>query len=262
MTTTNKCRLRVERIVKGFRRRDGSVLPVLNNLSFDIAPGKVLALMGPSGCGKSTLLSVIGGWISPDSGRVLVDDIEVRDPGPDRPVCFQSDTAFGWLSVIDNLRYGPRVQRRAGPPQLEFLLDRVGLTGFGDTWPRDLSGGMRKRLELARVMAAATPEAVLLLDEAFGSVDPAARMELHCLLRTLLSDFGHSALITTHDPFEACFVADGVVVLTPRPATIAEYIAIPFGPQRDITLVNSQPFRVLHAQLLETLLSTVSRETT
>jgi NitT/TauT family transport system ATP-binding protein len=235
---------------------------VLNDVSFDIPPGNVVALMGPSGCGKSTLLSIIGGWIFPDSGRVLVDDVEVRDPGPDRPVCFQSDTAFAWLSVIDNLRYGPRVQRRAVLPELEFLLDRVGLTGFGDTWPRDLSGGMRKRLELARVMAAAAPDAVLLLDEAFGSVDPKARLELHGLLRALLSDFGHSALITTHDPFEACFVADAVIVLTPRPATIAQYIVIPFGPQRDIALVTSRPFQMLHAQLLDMLLSAVSRETT
>ncbi len=187
---------------------------VLSRVSLDVRQGEILAVLGPSGCGKTTLLHILAGFTRADAGKVLVDGREVVAPGGGTAVVFQEDALFPWLTVMENLHFGlwargtPRGERErmAGD-----MLARVGLAGRGGLLPRELSGGMKQRVALARVLA--LEPRLLLMDEPFASLDALTREEMQDLLLSLHASLGLTVVLVTHDVAEAVHVADRALIL-------------------------------------------------
>jgi NitT/TauT family transport system ATP-binding protein len=202
-------------------------IPALNGISFSIAAGDFVSIIGPSGCGKSTLLRIVDGLIRPDQGRVLVDGQAVNGPGPDRAVVFQYFGLYPWRSVLRNVEFGlelkgmPRRQRR------DIALSKiaqVGLHGFENHFPHELSGGMRQRVGFARALSL-DPE-IILMDEPFSSVDEQTRELLQEQLLELWRETRKTILFVTHSIDEAVYMANRVVVMAARPGRIVEDIAV------------------------------------
>ena len=201
-----------------FRRADGQEVRALTRLNFGIERGQFVCILGPSGCGKSTLLQIIAGLLNPTSGTLSVHGTPVTAPGPDRGMVFQRDSVFPWKRVIDNVAYGlkcrgvPAAERRRTS---ELYLDRVGLSHVAHAWPRELSGGMLKRVAVATVFANGAD--VLLLDEPFGAVDYVTKHLLHDVLLRLWAEpdreFRRTVVFVTHDVDEALILADRIIVM-------------------------------------------------
>jgi NitT/TauT family transport system ATP-binding protein len=208
-------------------------IAVFRRLDLDIAPGEVLCLMGPSGCGKSTLLRILAGLERLDEGIASFDGGPIEGPDPRRSLVFQDFALFPWLSVADNVAFGPRARGRVEDLERRVadLLELVGLSGFERATPRSLSGGMAQRVALARALAN-DPE-VLLLDEPLGALDVQTRLELQDAVARILRASGVTALVVTHDFDEAVVLADRVVVLGPRPARVVREVAVTLPRPRD-----------------------------
>ena len=203
----------VEGVAKGYRM-EGAFRSVLPPVTFSMDRGEILALLGPSGCGKSTLLNILAGFERPDSGRVLVDGKPCRVPGPDRAVVFQGDALFPWLTALENVAVGlsaagHSLRQRNG--EAARMLGLTGLEGFEGHLPRMLSGGMRQRLALARVLA--LEPKVLLMDEPFAALDAITREQMHDLLLALHRQLDMTVLFVTHDVAEAAKLADTILVM-------------------------------------------------
>jgi NitT/TauT family transport system ATP-binding protein len=201
-----------------FHRADGQLVQALAEVSFAIERGQFVCIVGPSGCGKSTLLQMIAGLLLPSAGTMAVNGAPVTGPGPDRGMVFQKDSVFPWLRVIRNVEYGLKcrgVDKAERQRIASFYLERVGLTHVAWAWPRELSGGMLKRVAVATVFANGAD--VLLLDEPFGSVDYVTKRLLHEVLLTLWSEADTGARRTvvflTHDVDEALILADRILVM-------------------------------------------------
>ena len=213
---------------------DGTVVPVLCQLSLTVRGGELVCLIGRSGCGKSTLLKIVAGFLAPTAGRCRLDGRPIMRPGPDRGVVFQEDALFPWLTVRENIGFGlsgrqwPRRQRQR---EVDRLLDLVGLQGYGDYLPQALSGGMKQRVALARVLIR-SPR-LLLMDEPFGALDAQAREEMQELLLDLVRQRRQAILFVTHDVQEAVVVADRVLVLDRNGGRIREELAIDLARPRD-----------------------------
>jgi len=226
----------------------------LNQTDLTIAADETVCIVGPSGCGKTTLLNLIAGFISPTEGTIRVGGREVTRPGADRAVVFQADAVFPWLSVANNVAYGMRVQgmgateRRA---RVEHYLELVGLADFRTAFPKELSGGMRKRVDLAR--AYASGPGVLLLDEPFGALDLFTKEAMWLALAGVVAAEPKTIVFVTHDIEEALFLGDRVVVMTPRPARVHSIVEVPFGPDRDLDLKASPEFQSLRTAIAHTL---------
>ena len=207
--------------------------PVFAGLDLEIAAGEVVCILGPSGCGKSTLLRVLAGLDRLDDGRALCDEIDIEGPDPRRALVFQDFALFPWLSVAENVAFGPRVLGRTQDLErrVNELLELVGLAGFADAAPRSLSGGMAQRVALARALAN-KPE-VLLLDEPLGALDVQTRLELQDAVAHIVQASGVTAVVVTHDFDEAVVLADRVIVLGRRPAHIVRDLAITLPRPRD-----------------------------
>lgn len=213
----------VQGVSRSFGTRKG--MPALDNVSLQIADGEFVAFLGPSGCGKSTLLNLIAGLDTPDSGRVLIDGAPVTGPAQDRLMIFQEPALFPWLTVLQNVEFGLRLQKR---PKAEVreralqFLQTVHLARFRDSLPHELSGGMRQRVALARSLA--MDPRVLFMDEPFGALDEQTRTVLQNEVVSLWQGTGKTVLFVTHSIREAVFLADRVVVFATRPGRIkAEY---------------------------------------
>lgn len=204
---------------RSFRRADGREVAAVSDVSLTIPEGEFVCLIGTSGCGKSTLLSMIAGLLGPTAGSVVVDGREVDGPGPERGMVFQKDSVFPWMRVVENVEYGLRC--RGVPPAerrtvARSYLARVGLAHVEDAWPRELSGGMLKRVAIATVFA--NGGKVLMLDEPFGALDYVTRHQLHDVLLGLWDEGGVDAarrtvLFVTHDVDEALLLADRILVV-------------------------------------------------
>jgi NitT/TauT family transport system ATP-binding protein len=225
----------VSKTFGGAGKSDGVL--ALDGISLEVAQHEFLAIVGPSGCGKSTLLRIAAGLMPPSSGRVEEDGRPVTAP-PDRFVyLFQqySKSLFAWRSVLDNvmfpLEHAPRSQWPSLRDQCRQYLRQVGLAGFEDRYPWQLSGGMQQRVAIARALAA-QPD-VLLLDEPFSAVDALTRMELQSLVLDLWKQNGFTAVLVTHDVDEAVFLADRVAVLSARPSHISEIVPVDLPRPRD-----------------------------
>ena len=235
---------------------DSLSVRALLDTSLDVARGELLCLIGPSGCGKSTLLNVIGGLLTPTTGKVLVGDTEVRGPLPrEIAYVFQENALFPWSTVIENVKLGMTFQGVARPAEREARarksLEAVGLADFADHYPAQLSGGMRQRAALARALSLET--GILLMDEPFGALDEQTRMVLGEDLSMLLSRTEKTIVFVTHSPGEAVFLADRVAVFSARPGTIKEIIDIAEPHPRKSTFMISEKFTRLRNTLFDLL---------
>jgi NitT/TauT family transport system ATP-binding protein len=199
----------------------------LSDISLSVADGAFVSILGPSGCGKSTLLYIVGGFVQPTKGTAKMKGEVIRGPGPDRGPVFQEFALFPWKTVLGNVMYGPRqqrVKRAEAEAQSKALLEMVGLKGFEDFYPKELSGGMKQRVALARTLAY-HPE-VLLMDEPFGALDAHTRTRLQNDLLNIWERDRKTVLFVTHSVEEAVFLSDKVVMMTRSPGRIRQIIDI------------------------------------
>ena len=229
----------IDNLCKGFWHEETRRWVVaLNDVCLNVAANEFVCVLGPSGSGKSTLLNLIAGFGRPDSGRIVCDGREVDGPGPDRGVVFQEHTLFPWLTASRNVEFGlrnlglPPAERRA--VSREFL-SRVGLEDFMDARPHELSGGMRQRVALARILA--MEPMALLLDEPFGALDALARDRLQDELIRIWGDDRKTVLFVTHNVEEAAYLADRVVLMGPAPRSVRGELVVPLRRPRDRTSV-------------------------
>ncbi len=246
-------KLRIEGVSRVFPGvRGGAPVRALEPTSLAVAENDFLVILGPSGCGKSTLLRVVAGLDRPTTGRVLLDGREVRGPGADRGMVFQSYTLFPWLTVAENIGFGLR-ERGVSPAERHQTVDayvgKVGLRGFERHLPKQLSGGMQQRTAIARALAN-DPE-ILLLDEPFGALDNQTRSLMQELLLGIWERERKTVLFVTHDIEEAVFLASRVVVMTARPGRIKTELAVELPRPRDYRMKAGPAFSALRAQLTE-----------
>jgi len=226
-------KLRVEHVNMVFNR-DGDSTHVLNDINLEVGDGEFVCLLGPSGCGKSTLLSTMAGFLSPTGGDIRIDGEVVRGPDPRRIFVFQERGVFPWLTVEGNIGFGlfklPRAERER---RIAYYVKMVGLEGFEKTYPPELSGGMKQRLEVARALAV-NPD-MLFLDEPFGALDSITRLIMRGELLRIWEAERKTIIFVTHDIDEAVQLADRVVVMSARPATIQQIVTIDVPHPRDIS---------------------------
>jgi ABC-type nitrate/sulfonate/bicarbonate transport system ATPase subunit len=246
-------KLRIEGVSRVFPGvRGGAPTRALEPTTLDVAANDFIAILGPSGCGKSTLLRIVAGLDRPTTGRVLLDEREVRGPGADRGMVFQSYTLFPWLTVAQNIAFGLRERGMPVPRRRAIVagyVERVGLKGFEHHWPRQLSGGMQQRTAIARALAN-NPE-IMLLDEPFGALDTQTRGLMQELLLGIWERERKTVLFVTHDIEEAIFIASRVVVMTARPGRIKADVPIELPHPRHYTLKTTPEFSALKARLTE-----------
>ena len=238
---------------EGLRHRYGT-LPVVEDLSFEVGRGRFCALVGPSGCGKSTVLRVLAGLLVPSEGRATVDGVSTVGRPGQAAYMAQRDLLLPWRRALGNATVGAEARgldRTEATARATELFARFGLAGFERAWPHQLSGGMRQRLALLRTFVAGLD--VLLLDEPFGALDALTRRDLQGWLDELLSTGGHTVVLVTHDVDEALLLADEVLVLSPRPATIRARIDSPYPHPRPASLVVEPDFVRRKAAVLDAL---------
>jgi ABC-type nitrate/sulfonate/bicarbonate transport system ATPase subunit len=232
----------------GRGQRTQALLPV----DFEVRDNDFVTILGPSGCGKSTLLRIVAGLDKPSTGRVLVDGTPVTGPSAERGMVFQSYTLFPWLTVARNIAFG---LRERGVPEAEqrervaYFIDKVGLRGFEDHFPKQLSGGMQQRTAIARALV--NDPKVLLLDEPFGALDNQTRVLMQELLLGIWESAQKTVLFVTHDIDEAIFMASRVAVFSARPGRIKSDIAVELPHPRHYTVKTSAAFMALKARLTE-----------
>jgi ABC-type nitrate/sulfonate/bicarbonate transport system ATPase subunit len=215
-------------------QRDGKATNVLDNVSLDVAEGEFLCLLGPSGCGKSTFLNIAAGFLEPSSGEVRIDGDLVHGPDPRRIFVFQERGVFPWLTVEGNIGFGLfRLSRAEREARIAHYVKLVGLQGFEKSYPQELSGGMKQRLEVARALAV-NPD-MLFLDEPFGALDSITRLIMRSELLRIWEAERKTIMFVTHDIEEAVQLADRVVVMSARPARIQSIVEIDIPHPRDIS---------------------------
>jgi len=228
-----KSKLQVEHLGVTFTR-DGKSMRVLENINLEVKEGEFICLLGPSGCGKSTLLNVIAGFQKPSTGSVRIDGEAVIGPDPRRIFVFQERGVFPWLSVEGNIGFGlyklPAAERQR---LIAHYVQMVGLRGFEKTYPAELSGGMKQRLEVARALAV-NPD-VLFLDEPFGALDSITRLIMRRELLRIWEAERKTIVFVTHDIDEAVQLADRVVVMSARPASVQQIVDIDIAHPRDLS---------------------------
>ncbi|MFE9246838.1 ABC transporter ATP-binding protein [Nocardiopsis sp. NPDC006938] len=240
----------------------GDEVVAIGDVSFAVERGEFVSVLGPSGCGKTTVLNTVAGFVAPTSGTVSVDGREVRGPGPDRGVVFQGHALFPWKSVLGNVVFGLRMKgvgRREREERGREFLKLVGLAGFENRYPHELSGGMRQRLGVARVLA--NEPAVMLMDEPFASIDAQTRRRLQEDLTRIFEERRPTVFFVTHDIDEAVFLSDRVVVLSSRPSTVRESVTVDLPrPRSWRTAVDDPGFRAAVARINELLAVDAERE--
>jgi NitT/TauT family transport system ATP-binding protein len=210
--------------VKGIYKNYGDV-EALRDMSLDFPKGQLTSLLGPSGCGKTTLLKIIAGLLQPNQGEVYVNGQIVSEPGPDRAFVFQDFALMPWASVLKNVAFGLELRKVAKSEREDIArkyIKEVGLDGFENSYPHELSGGMRQRVGLARALSVDSP--VLLMDEPFSAVDEQTRRKFQEDLLQLVKEESKTFIFVTHSIEEAVYVSDQVAILLPRPSRVSEII--------------------------------------
>lgn len=241
--------LEVRSLGKVFESAQGPV-EALQNLSFSVHRREFLSVVGASGCGKSTLVRILAGLETATSGEVLVDGKPVNGPGRDRGMVFQGYTLFPWLTVERNIAFGLEMAGRGRPSALEQArewIDLVGLKGFEEKYPHQLSGGMRQRVAIARSLAAGPR--VLLMDEPFGALDAQTRAQMQAHLLQIWKNVDITVVFITHDLDEAVFLSDRILVLDPRPGRIREHLEVPVARPRSHGQVLTPPFQAVRSHI-------------
>ena len=247
--------LELRSLMKRFEDPERGERTVVRHFDLDVRPGEFCALIGPTGCGKSTVLSMVAGLERPSAGAVLADGAPLAGIDPRTGFVFQSDAIFPWKTVLANIAAGPRFRGAGKREALELARDwirRVGLAGFEQHFPHQLSGGMRKRVALAQTFA--NQPSILLMDEPFSGLDAQTRQIMAEELLGLWESLGASVLFVTHDLEEAITLADRVVVLTARPATVKEEFPVDLPRPREARELRFQPrFVELHEKIWSSL---------
>lgn len=241
--------IEVKSVTKVYQSSRGRVVS-LDNVSLDVAEGEFVTLVGPSGCGKSTMLNLIGGLLEPSSGDVIVHGSPVKGPSPDRGVIFQQYALFPWLTAIQNVEFGLRLQGLGRAERREkamHYLDLVGIADFAKALPKELSGGMKQRCAIAR--AYAVNPSVLLMDEPFGALDALTRVQMQDELLATWQKERRTIVFITHDVDEAVYLASRVVVMSPRPGRISEIVDVPLPYPRTEELRLSPEFTDIRARV-------------
>lgn len=239
----------------------GREVVALDRVSLDVSPNEFCVIVGPSGCGKSSLLYLIAGLNEATSGQMTVNGVAVHEPGPDRGMVFQGYTLFPWLTVRQNIEYGPK---RQGMPAAERsgIVDRflaeIGLTQFADHYPSMLSGGMRQRVAIARALA--NDPGILLMDEPFGALDSQTRATMQKLLLRIWEHHKKTVLFVTHDIDEALLLGDRVVVMSARPGRIKADLPIDLPRPRSMDLALEPEFIALKRRILDLLRDEIDEE--
>lgn len=233
--TTEAAAITFSGVTKSFQR-GADTLAVLDDCGFEVPHGEFVSVIGPSGCGKSTLLGMAAGFAEPDAGSVVVGGEPVTGPDPSRGVVFQQYAIFPWLTVKQNIAFGLTLRsgRRARADRaatVEHYIELMGLQGFEDSYPKELSGGMRQRVAIAR--AYAPNPGVLLMDEPFAALDAQTREFMQELLAETQASERKTVMFITHSVEEAIFLSHRIVVLTRRPARVREVISVPMALPRD-----------------------------
>jgi NitT/TauT family transport system ATP-binding protein len=215
-------------------KSDEREVVALKDINLEIPDGQFVCLLGPSGCGKSTLLNAIAGFALPSSGNITTNGKLVTEPGPDRGMVFQEYALFPWMTVEQNVAFGLEI-KGVGKAEIQArvtqLLDKLGLIDFRSRFPKDLSGGMRQRVAIARVLALDSP--IMLMDEPFGALDALTRRNLQDELLRIWDEFKKTIVFVTHSIEEAIYLADRIVVMTYRPGTIKRDITVTLPRLRD-----------------------------
>lgn len=253
-------KLQVKDLSVAYTDRSGRSVEAVRNVSFTIEDkpgiGEIVVFLGPSGCGKSTILKAVAGLIPPTSGEVLVSGERVSSVGRERGMVFQAYTSFAWLTVRQNIEYGLKLQRvpkRERRERSQKYLEAVGLADCADRYPKDLSGGMKQRVAIARSLI--NRPIVLLMDEPFGALDPLTRWGMQGLLIDISRREDNTIIFVTHDVSEAVYLGDSVYVMSSRPATILRRVDVPSFGVRDLSLKSSSEFRDVERVLLDCLYS-------
>src|SRR5215470_7571907 len=232
----------VEDVCHHYRPSVGREVLALENVSLEVREREFLALLGPSGCGKSTLLYLIGGFLPIETGKVLIDGKPVAGPGPDRGIVFQNFALFPWKTVRKNVLYGLERQplrREEREKRAQAFIDLVGLTGFEESYPSQLSGGMKQRTAIARTLA--FDPRMLLMDEPFGALDAQTRSLMQSELLAIWQKTRKTVIFVTHDVHEAVFLAERVAVMTARPGRIKTIVDTRFD-KNDPDIFKAKPF--------------------
>lgn len=249
-------KLRVQNLSVTYIDRKGERTEAVRDVSFDVFDepdsGEIIVFLGPSGCGKSTILKAVAGLLVPTEGEVLVDGKPVTDVGRDRGMVFQTYTSFGWLTVRENVEYGLKLQGVAKDERRKVsnkILQSVGLADFAERYPKDLSGGMKQRVAIARTLV--NNPRIVLMDEPFGALDPQTRWGMQSLLLDVSRQENNTILFVTHDVSEAVYLADTIYVLSSRPARILHQVDVPAFAVHDIALKSAPEFRKIEKKLLD-----------
>jgi NitT/TauT family transport system ATP-binding protein len=243
-------KLIVDGVSKVFADKRREVI-ALQNTSFTVKPSEFVTLLGPSGCGKSTILKIVAGLEQPTSGRVLLDGREISEPSRDRGMVFQTYTLFPWLTVRQNIEFGLDVAGRSKAERREIsqhYVDKIGLTGFENAYPGELSGGMKQRVAIARALAN-DPE-ILLMDEPFGALDAQTRTVMQELLLDVWDESHKTIIFVTHDVDEAVFIGDTIYVMTARPGKIKARIVVDLPAKRTYDIKMSDQFLTIKKEVL------------
>ncbi len=244
--------LSIQGVSRVFTSPKGQTTQALTPVDFEVRENDFVTILGPSGCGKSTLLRIVAGLDQPTTGQVLLDGAPVQGPGADRGMVFQSYTLFPWLTIEQNIRFGLRergMPEREQKERADYFIAKVGLRGFEQHFPKQLSGGMQQRTAIARALA--NDPKILLLDEPFGALDNQTRVLMQELLLGIWESAQKTVLFVTHDIDEAIFMANRVAVFSARPGRIKTELAVDFRHPRHYTIKTSPEFMALKARLTE-----------
>jgi NitT/TauT family transport system ATP-binding protein len=236
------------------KKISGSDIVAIERVSLYVEDKELVSLVGPSGCGKTTILNMLAGFIDPTEGSILMEGKPITGIDPERLVVFQTPAVFPWLNVLGNVTFGPK---RRGMKKANYMkaandiIKSVGLDGFENHYPYQLSGGMKQRLQIARTLIN-NPE-VILMDEPFGALDAQTRLSMQEMLLDIWEIYHPTILFITHDVEEAVFLSDRVYVMSARPGSIRDEISIPFSKPRDFKVLNSEEFYFLKRRVFNLL---------
>ncbi|WP_296423093.1 ABC transporter ATP-binding protein [Yoonia sp.] len=237
--------LQIDKLSMRFDLPNGSSVQALQDVSVDLKAGELLSVLGPSGCGKTTLLNIVAGFLAPTAGTIILNGKTVSGPGPERGMVFQQGALFEWMSVRENVGFGPSMKGMAKAPKaqiVDHLLDVVGLQDFKDKAVYELSGGMQQRVALARCLA--NEPDVILMDEPLGALDALTREKMQGLVLKLWKETGKTIILITHSVEEALLLGERLIVMAPRPGRIHTEYRLPFaemGVGQDLREVKKHP---------------------
>jgi len=244
------------------RQRYGDMLLAVDGATLDVADGEFVAIVGPSGCGKTTFLNAVDGLLPITSGALTLSGRQIDKPGHDRGMVFQQPSLLPWRTVMGNVMYGVellKLPKEEARSRAKRFVDMVGLAGFAEAFPLELSGGMQQRVNLARALAV-DPE-ILLLDEPFAALDAQTRETMQQELLRIWNETRKTAVFITHDIVEAVYLADRVIVFTARPGRVKEILSVDIARPRDLRVKRDPRFIEIERRIWESIREEAARET-